>query len=219
MKTIKLEHKPYVLEYHEDWEPVIEQFKILYDEVAKWIIKDETSPKPEFFFLQFKLPLNDKRVCVCGIDPYPRDATGVPFESPTFSKKTIRYIAESVSKITGITDYKGYNLNKIEGVFPWNYYLSCRLGETKSHALHWKKISKMLLQHISKHVSVLYCLGKTDFCTIRSILDSPVTTVVGYHPAARDKQFEKDCAFEVVNVLLEINGEAPIDWSQGFTYH
>ncbi|ABQ43557.1 uracil DNA glycosylase [Tanapox virus] len=218
MKTANLEYEPYVIDYHEDWEPVINQFILLYNEVAKWIVKDETSPKPELFFVQLKTSLKDKRVCVCGIDPYPRDATGVPFESPNFSKKTIRSIADSVSKITGVSNYKGYNLNKIEGVFPWNYYLSCKLGETKSHALHWKKISKLLLQHISKYVSVLYCLGKTDFSTIKSVLDNPITTIVGYHPAARDRQFEKDRAFEVVNILLEINGKIPIDWSQGFIF-
>lgn len=78
-------------------------------------------------------------------------------------QKSIKEIASSISRLTGVIDYKGYNLNIIDGVIPWNYYLSCKLGETKSHAIYWDKISKLLLQHITKHVSVLYCLGKTDF--------------------------------------------------------
>ncbi|ABI99246.1 uracil DNA glycosylase [Deerpox virus W-848-83] len=218
MKKITIKYRPYIIEYHEDWESIIDQLVDGYNEVAKWILKDETSPIPENFFKQLSVSLKDKRVCICGIDPYPHDATGVPFESPNFSKKTIKSIAASVSNITGVVHYKGYNLNIIDGVFPWNYYLSCRIGETKSHSLHWKKISKILLQHITKYVNVLYCLGKTDFSIIKSLLDTPVTTIIGYHPAARDKQFEKDKGFEIVNILLELNDKPAIDWSQGFSY-
>lgn len=86
MKTIKTKSFPYCIEYHDDWEAVINQLVDLYDEIAEWILKDETSPIPENFFKQLRNPLNDKLVCICGIDPYPRDATGVPFESPNFSK-------------------------------------------------------------------------------------------------------------------------------------
>ncbi|ADK63719.1 m79R [Myxoma virus] len=218
MRRAILDHEPYVIEYHEDWEHIIARLVDMYNEVAEWILKDDTSPTPDKFFKQLSVSLKDKRVCVCGIDPYPRDATGVPFESPNFTKKTIKCIAETVSNITGVTYYKGYNLNDVEGVFPWNYYLSCKIGETKSHALHWKRISKLLLQHITKYVNVLYCLGKTDFANIRSILETPVTTVIGYHPAAREKQFEKDKGFEIVNVLLEINNKPAIRWEQGFSY-
>ncbi|QEJ79230.1 uracil-DNA glycosylase [Goatpox virus] len=218
MKTIKTKSFPYFIKYHDDWEAVINQLVDLYDEVAEWILKDETSPIPENFFKQLQNPLNDKLVCICGIDPYPRDATGVPFESPNFSKKTIKSIAETISNITGISNYKGYNLNNVKGVFPWNYYLSCKIGETKSHSLHWKKISKLLLQHITKYVNILYCLGKTDFSNIKSIIEVPVTTIIGYHPAARDRQFSKDKSFEAINILLEINGKEIIHWEEGFCY-
>ncbi|ASK51287.1 Uracil DNA glycosylase, DNA pol processivity factor [Eptesipox virus] len=218
MKSVTVNYSPFIIEYHEDWDNIMPQFVDLYNEIAEWLLKDETSPIPENFFVQLKQPLKNKRVCICGIDPYPRDATGVPFESPNFSKKTIKEIAASVSKITGVVEYKNYNLNNIDGVFPWNYYLSCKVGETKSHAMHWKRISKLLLQYITKYVNVLYCLGKTDFTNIRSMLDTPITTIIGYHPAARDKQFEKDKAFEIINILLELNNKEPINWRQGFSY-
>ncbi|QHR82621.1 uracil DNA glycosylase [Brazilian porcupinepox virus 1] len=216
MNRIEIKYRPYIIEYHSDWKDVIDTFVDYYNEVAEWILQDETSPRPEDFFKQMKLPLRDKRLCICGIDPYPRDATGVPFESLNFSKKTIRTIAEYISNMTGVSNYKGYNLNNIDGVLPWNYYLSCKIGETKSHALHWKKISKLLIQHITKYVNVLYCLGKTDFSNIRSIIENPVTIVIGYHPAARDKQFEKDKSIEIVNLLLKLSDKQPINWEQGF---
>ncbi|APG58300.1 uracil-DNA glycosylase [BeAn 58058 virus] len=218
MKTVSVKHRPYIIEYDDDWEPIICKLVEYYNEVAIWILNDETSPEPENFFKQLKLPLKDKRVCVCGIDPYPKDATGVPFESLNFSKKTIIAIASRVSTLTGITGYTGFNLNNIEGVIPWNYYLSCKIGETKSHTLHWKKISKLLLQHITKHVNILYCLGKTDFSNIRSLIETPVTTVIGYHPAARDKQFERDNSIEIINLLLKLNDKQSINWSQGFIF-
>ncbi|AST09502.1 uracil-DNA glycosylase [NY_014 poxvirus] len=218
MKSVSVSYAPYIIEYHEDWEQVMEQLVDLYNEIASWLLRDETSPIPDNFFVQLKQPLRNKRVCICGIDPYPKDATGVPFEAPNFNKKSIKTIAESVSKLTGVIEYRGYNLNIIEGLIPWNYYLSCKVGETKSHAIYWEKISKLLLQHITKYVNVLYCLGKTDFSNIRAKLDSPVTTVIGYHPAARDRQFEKDRAFEIINVLLELDNKEPINWAQGFYY-
>ncbi len=218
MKEVKLSHPPFVIEYHEDWEQVIEQLVNYYEEVAPWLLRDRCSPVPEKFFVQLRSSLTDKRVCICGIDPYPRDATGVPFESPNFNKKTIKAIANSVSRLTGINDFKNYNLIKIEGVLAWNYYLSCREGETKSHTIYWDRISRLLIQHISKFVRILYCLGRTDFSNIKTKIDSPLSVIVGYHPAARDRQFEKEKTFEIINILLELDNKETIDWSQGFSF-
>ncbi|AHZ33764.1 uracil DNA glycosidase [Orf virus] len=214
-----LRHRPYRVEYHPDWEPVIETLVDEYDAVAPWLLRDATSPEPERFFAQLAKPLADKRVCVCGIDPYPRGGTGVPFQSPDFSKKTIRAIASSVARTTGTHGYANYDLDAVPGVLPWNYYLSCREGETKSHAMYWERISRLLLQHVAKHVSVLYCMGRTDFQNVRARLDVPVTLVVGFHPAARDGQFARERAFEVINALLELNGKSQVDWARGFSFY
>ncbi|ADY76873.1 PP211 [Orf virus] len=214
-----LQHRPYRVEYHPDWEPVIETLVDEYDAVAPWLLRDATSPEPERFFAQLAKPLADKRVCVCGIDPYPRGGTGVPFQSPDFSKKTIRAIASSVARTTGTQGYANYDLDAVPGVLPWNYYLSCREGETKSHAMYWERISRLLLQHVAKHVSVLYCMGRTDFQNVRARLDVPVTLVVGFHPAARDGQFARERAFEVINALLELNGKSQVDWARGFSFY
>ncbi|WIF30162.1 uracil-DNA glycosylase [Orf virus] len=214
-----LRHRPYRVEYHPDWEPVIETLVDEYDAVAPWLLRDATSPEPERFFAQLAKPLADKRVCVCGIDPYPRGGTGVPFQSPDFSKKTIRAIASSVARTTGTQGYANYDLDAVPGVLPWNYYLSCREGETKSHAMYWERISRLLLLHVAKHVSVLYCMGRTDFQNVRARLDVPVTLVVGFHPAARDGQFARERAFEVINALLELNGKSQVDWARGFSFY
>ncbi|ASC55573.1 uracil DNA glycosidase-like protein [Seal parapoxvirus] len=219
LRTAALEHRPHKIVYHPDWEPVIEALVDEYNAIAPWLLRDATSPKPESIFAQLAKPLADKRVCVCGIDPYPRGGTGVPFQSPDFSKKTIRAIAASVSRSTGVSGYAGYDLDEVPGVLPWNYYLSCREGETKSHAMYWERISRLLLLHIVKHVSVLYCMGRSDFQNVRARLDAPVTLVVGYHPAARDGQFAKEKAFDVVNALLELNGKLQVDWAQGFSFY
>ncbi|ANS71169.1 uracil-DNA glycosylase, DNA polymerase processivity factor [Pteropox virus] len=219
MRVIELTVSPYKLEYHEDWEPIIEQLVDGYTEIAPWILQHETSPPPDKFFVQLKEPLRNKRLCVCGIDPYPTGATGVPFESPSFVKKTIIAFAEAASKATKVTSYSGYNVAQIPGVLAWNYYLSCRVGETKSHAIHWEKISKLLLQHITKYISVLYCLGRTDFSNLKARLNKPITIVSGYHPAARNGQFLKERALEIVNVLLELNNHEPVDWAKGFLYN
>ncbi|ADC53968.1 uracil-DNA glycosylase [Pseudocowpox virus] len=219
LRRARLRHRPYFVEYHPDWEPVVETLVDEYDAVAPWLLRDATSPEPERFFAQLARPLADKRVCVCGIDPYPRGGTGVPFQSPDFSKKTIRAIAASVARATGAQGYANYDLDRVPGVLPWNYYLSCREGETKSHAMYWERISRLLLQHVAKHVSVLYCMGRTDFQNVRARLDVPVTLVVGFHPAARDGQFARERAFEVINALLELNGKSQVDWARGFSFY
>ncbi len=219
LRVAALRHRPYRVEYHPDWEPVIETLVDEYDAVAPWLLRDATSPEPERFFAQLAKPLADKRVCVCGIDPYPRGGTGVPFQSPDFSKKTIRAIASSVARTTGTQGYANYDLDEVPGVLPWNYYLSCREGETKSHAMYWERISRLLLLHVAKHVSVLYCMGRTDFQNVRARLDVPVTLVVGFHPAARDGQFARERAFEVINALLELNGKSQVDWARGFSFY
>uniref|UniRef100_A0AAU7E2E5 Uracil-DNA glycosylase n=1 Tax=Rousettus bat poxvirus TaxID=3141933 RepID=A0AAU7E2E5_9POXV len=213
-----LRHAPHVLRYHADWAPVVPALVEAYNEMAPWLLRDETSPPPHGFFRQMELSLRDKRVCVVGIDPYPEDGTGIPFESPDFSKKTVRAIAASIASAYGVTLYHNFNFNTVQGVLAWNYYLSCRRGETKSHALFWTRISHMLLQHIAKFISVFYFMGKTDFANVRAKMDSPVTAVVGYHPAARGGQFGSDRCFEIVNLLLQLNGHAPVNWIQGFAY-
>ncbi|AAR98424.1 ORF067 uracil DNA glycosidase [Bovine papular stomatitis virus] len=219
LRTVRLQHRPHRIEYHPDWEPVVETLVDEYNAVAPWLLRDATSPAPENIFAQLAKPLSDKRVCVCGIDPYPRGGTGVPFQSPDFSKKTIRAIAAAVSRMTGVQGYAGYDLDAVPGVLAWNYYLSCREGETKSHAMYWERVSRVLLQHIAKHVSVLYCMGRTDFQNVRARLDVPVTLVVGFHPAARDGQFAREKAFSVVNALLELNGKSQVDWARGFSFY
>lgn len=218
LRECALAHAPHVLRYHPDWEPAVPSVVDAYNEMAPWLLRDETSPAPEGFFRQMEHPLHDKRVCVVGIDPYPEGGTGIPFESPDFSKKTIRAIADSVASTYGVSLFHNYNFNMVQGVLAWNYFLSCRRGATKSHALFWERISRTLLQHIAKFVSVFYFMGKSDFSTVRAKLVSPVTLVVGYHPAARGGQFATDCCFEIVNELLLLNGLPPVNWIQGFAY-
>ncbi|AWU47125.1 Uracil-DNA glycosylase [Sea otter poxvirus] len=216
MKEVSIPVTPFKIIYHEDWDPIISQIVDNYIEIAPWVTKHETSPPPDKFFVQLQEPLKNKRLCICGIDPYPQGATGVPFESRDFSKKTIRVFAEAVSRYTGITEYNRYDIASIPGVLAWNMYLSCKVGVTKSHAAHWDNLSRILLQYITKFISVLYCLGKVDFCNIKSKLNSPVTLVIGYHPAARNGQFLREHTLEIINVLLKLNGKLPIDWSKGF---
>ncbi|QGN68088.1 uracil-DNA glycosylase [Equine molluscum contagiosum-like virus] len=207
---------PHVLRYHEDWEPVVDALAEAYAEVAPWLLRDETEPRPECFFLQLARPLRSARVCVVGVDPYPEGATGVPFESPDFSKRSARALAAAVARAYPVPPYRNYSLLRVQGVLAWNYYLSCRRGEPRSHALHWEQISRLLLAHIARFVSVFYFLGKSDFAQVRAKLDAPVTLLVGYHPAARGGQFESERTFEIVNALLELRGQPPVDWRAGF---
>ncbi|ALA62411.1 Uracil-DNA glycosylase [Turkeypox virus] len=185
-------------------------------EIGPWLLEQKTSPSHENIFKQLDQSLSDKRVCVVGIDPYPNDATGVPFESPDFSKKTIKAIAENISKRNNISLFRNYNFLLVEGVLVWNYLLSCREGETKSHSIYWERLSNVFLNHIAGYVSVFYFLGKSDFSNFKSMLNAPISVVVGYHPAARNRQFDSDETFEIVNTLLEINNKPRINWMQGF---
>ncbi|AID46575.1 uracil DNA glycosylase [Pigeonpox virus] len=216
MKTLKLNNWPYPIEYHEDWENIICHISDVIEETGPWLLEENTSPSHENIFKQLKQSLRDKRVCIVGIDPYPTDATGVPFESPDFSKKTIKSIAENISRRYNVRLFKNYNFLFVEGVLAWNYYLSCREGETKSHKIFWERLANVFINHIAAYVSVFYFLGKSDFSNFRSILNSPTTVVVGYHPAARNHQFDTDETFEIVNTLLELKNEPRINWVQGF---
>ncbi|QZW33382.1 MPPV-090 uracil DNA glycosylase [Magpiepox virus 2] len=216
MRILKINNWPYNIEYHEDWEDIVGNISDVVEETGPLLLEEKTSPNHEDIFKQLKQSLIDKRVCVVGIDPYPSGATGVPFESPDFSKKTIKAIAENISKRYKVRLYKNYNFALIEGVFVWNYYLSCREGETKSHKLYWERLSDIFINHIASYVSVFYFLGKSDFSNFKSMLNSPTTVVVGYHPAARNSQFESDETFEIVNTLLELKDKPRINWMQGF---
>ncbi|ATI21191.1 uracil-DNA glycosylase DNA polymerase processivity factor [Eastern grey kangaroopox virus] len=216
LRELRVEEWPHVIRYHPDWEPVMGRLAGELAEVGSWLLRDEPSPRSEDIFRQLSVPLTDKRVCLVGIDPYPNGATGVPFQSPDFSKRTIRTIATNLSRRCGISLYGNYDFALVEGVLPWNYYLSCRRGETKSHALYWERLANAFLSHIARFVKVFYFMGKTDFANYASKLDVPVSVVLGYHPAARGGQFDSEETFEIVNALLALHGLPAVNWAQGF---
>ncbi|QRY18906.1 ORF-36 [Teiidae poxvirus 1] len=218
MKILKLNNWPHEIEYHEDWRDIINIVAEAIEETGPWLLNEDTSPEHENIFKQLKQSLTDKRVCIVGIDPYPNDATGVPFESKDFSKKTIKAIAENISAIYRVSLYRNYNFLLVEGVLVWNYYLSCRKGETKSHRIFWENLANVFINHIAGYISIFYFLGKSDFTNINSSLNSPITTIVGYHPAARNNQFSEEYTFEIINALLEFKEQDKINWIQGFVY-
>ncbi|ABJ09003.1 uracil DNA glycosylase [Nile crocodilepox virus] len=214
-----LQHPPYEILYHHDWQDVVDRIAEPLSDVARYIFSENTSPKRDRIFRQLSEPLNDKTVCVMGIDPYPRDATGVPFQSPSFSKLAVRNLANKIAGHYGYRNYTNFDFSRIPGVFPWNYYLSCRVGETKSQALYWERCSKLLLNHICSRVRLLYCLGRSDFENVKSKIENPITLVVGYHPSTRDPAlFREDNSLWIVNELLALQDLEPVEWWRGLTF-
>lgn len=213
-----------IQEYFGDWSKVIDLTEA--DRILK-NLPSNICPQRKDVFRSFRLcSLSNLRLVVLGQDPYadfykgsPR-ATGLAFaNSSDIPEKelspSLAILKESVIDYTvlhkTITFDQSLENWEAQGVLLLNTALSCKVGETGSHALLWRPFIKSLLTNLScYHTGVVYILMGSAAQTFEPYINKQFNYVIRIrHPSwyARTKtRMPSDVWQQANNILTGLNG-------------
>jgi len=217
-----------IQEYFGDWSKVVDLTET--DRVIRKLSASNHTicPRLKDIFKAFRLcPLNELRVVILGMDPYPQKgiATGLAFanspDTPESQLSTsLEVLKESVINYTipHRTTIFDPSLEKWEaqGVLLLNSALSCEVGRVGSHTLLWRPFIKSLLTSLSKyHTGIVYVLMGTVAQSFEPYINKQFNYVIRIrHPSwyARQRQrMPSDIWQEINSILTGLNGSG-VEW-------
>jgi uracil-DNA glycosylase len=215
-----------IQEYFGDWSKVVDLHEA--DRIIKKLSASNhiICPQLKDIFKAFTLcPLNNLRVVLLGMDPYPQRgvATGLAFANSSDTiqlSPSLEILKESVINYT--IPHRTINFDpslekwEAQGVLLLNSALSCELGRVGSHMLMWRPFMKSLLTNLScYHTGLVYLLMGTQAQTLEPYINKQFNHVVRIrHPSwyARQKQrMPSDVWQEINSILIGQNGYG-IEW-------
>lgn len=174
-----------------------------------------------------------KKGIILGMDPYPYNATGIPFEDPAFKQMSNKNIASNIARIYGIdkADIQACNLyNLSDSILLMNAALtvpSPTKGERSNSGAHfglWHKFVKVMMTYILKCSNCRFILvfGKSQH--LSDLADEVITAsevltykIISYHPCMATFFLREDSnPFQEVNALLRLLEEEEIKWYKAF---
>ena len=215
-----------IKEYFGDWSRVVDLQEA--DRIMKKLSASNHTicPKLNDVFKAFlKCPLNNLRVVILGMDPYPQKgvATGIAFANSNNTQvlsPSLEVLRESVIDYT-IPHRRVIfepDLEKWEeqGVLLLNLALTCELGRVGSHTLLWRPFITSFLTNLSKCSSgIVYVLMGSQAQTLEPYINSHFNHVIRIrHPSyyARTKtKMPSDIWSQINNILIGLNGYG-IEW-------
>ena len=220
---------------HSSFLPVIsnqvqqEPLKSLFENVLP---SNSFQPKEEEIFRVFKMPLNNIRVVIIGLEPsnIPGNATGLSFingtkEVPSSLSTIYKEIFNSTGLEANINWWEG------QGIFLLNSALTVETGNSRSHLQHWELFTKTIIRYISYNNPCIWFLwGRTPRSfqgniykpflvknyDQKLIKDIPINKQYNYVFRAdsplNESVFLGCNHFYQANVILEKLKETKIDW-------
>lgn len=196
--------------FHDSWIPHLQDvFKN--DEGLK-ILNTTILPKCQFYppvdniFRVFQIPLNEIKLVILGMDPYPNgEAIGYAFlVDPTLEKKpySLKIIEEELGHPINNEDW----LNK--GVFPINVSLTVEKKKPGSHMMYWKSFSTEVVRTISNYNPCEWLLMGRNAQFYSKFINKQTNIIHTVpHPAAeaysgRKAGFLGSCIFKKTNIKL-----------------
>ena len=155
---------------HESWYNELQDLFTngIMDSIKRYIVQ-ETCPKdPQNIFRIFEMPINDVKLCILGLSPYPNqnDATGIAFAVNRDDYNTwpfsLKIIADAIaSDYCDITYMPKHDLSDWtnQGVFLLNSALTCNVGNPNVHIELWKPFTKRVIEILDANRIVFYLLG------------------------------------------------------------
>jgi len=164
------------------------------------------------------------RGIILGMDPYPNNATGIPFEDPNFKQRSNINLATHIREIYGIESSFGcslYQLAQREKLYLMNAALTVPIindkPESGAHYYIWEQFTLSLLQYVVKNspnFRFVLVFGKDQH--LSKLADSLVShnsiKVVSFHPCTRYFLQSNSVALQEVNAYLKLIEEDPIRW-------
>ncbi|MDR0936302.1 MAG: uracil-DNA glycosylase [Oscillospiraceae bacterium] len=157
--------------------------------------------KIDVFRSLFLIAPSDVRIVVVGQDPYPNagDAHGLAFSVPYSLDSEHKALPKSLKQIYGVIESNGFKPDVScgdltrwvsKGVLLWNTFLTCKQGESRSHAKIWSDfgISRALFEYLNTlEQGIIFLLWGADAKNLGKLITNTQHTVLSAaHPGARN---------------------------------
>jgi uracil-DNA glycosylase len=182
--------------------------------------------KLDVFRSLYLIAPSDVRIVIVGQDPYPNagDASGLAFSVPYKIGKEHKSLPKSLKLIYKVIENNGFTPDVSDGdltrwvskgVLLWNTFLTCKQGESRTHAKEWQGfgISKTLFEYLNTlEQGIIFLLWGGDAKNLGKLITNERHTVLtAAHPAAWNKSaltdtFQTCTHFRQASDILQTEG-------------
>lgn len=183
---------------------IIDELHLILEQLVD--IKDEITPNIEDIFTFAKFPLNDLKVVILSLDPYPTSgqAHGIAFSTLDDEKcpVSLRNIFKVLIKDKLIEEVpESFNLIpwSNQGILLLNTALTTLIGKSNMHTKLWKIYMDFVIKHIAKYHKkneLIWCLWGNEAQSKQNLIEkySKKNQVLKYvHPSVYGSQSFKEC--------------------------
>jgi len=205
---------------HPSWAQALQDSLPLLDEIEKSLLGKNYLPSHENVMKAFSLDLDKCKVLIVGQDPYPtaEHAMGLSFSVPTQVTKippTLRNIFKELQSDLSLSQPINGDLTHWhdQGVVMLNRTLTCVVGESNSHTnLGWSQITDRCAQVLGERGVIGILWGKNAMELDKFFAHDKVIASAHPSPLSAYRGFFGSKPFSRVNIALELDGKAGINW-------
>ena len=204
-----------------EWEDLLSDHLPLLDRIDAAIGDTETNPAREEIFAALKVPPTRVKVVILGQDPYPQseNAHGLSFSIPSSVKKfppTLSNIFKEYHADLGLPIPESGDLTqwREEGVLLLNSILTCKPGESLSHAsIGWQEFTRAILASVVTKNTVGILWGESAKNFSHYFESGALLTSAHPSPLSAYRGFFGSSPFSRCNEALKSRSIAPITWN------
>jgi uracil-DNA glycosylase len=205
---------------HPSWAQALQDSLPLLDEIEKSLLGKNYLPSHENVMKAFSLDLDKCKVLIVGQDPYPtaEHAMGLSFSVPTQVTKippTLRNIFKELQSDLSLSQPINGDLTHWhdQGVVMLNRTLTCVVGESNSHTnLGWSQITDRCAQVLGERGVIGILWGKNAAELVKFFAADKIIASAHPSPLSAYRGFFGSKPFSRVNIALELDGKAGINW-------
>jgi len=206
---------------HPSWRKVLADELELLDEIESKISMDSFLPEHNLVLRALSSEFDSAKVLILGQDPYPNpgDAVGLSFSIPADQRRlppTLKNIIKELNTDIGVPTPSHGDLTPWaqQGVVLLNRTLTCRSGESNSHAkVGWGMFTEACVSALADSgcVAILWGANAQEL----SKYFSPQKLITSVHPSPLSayRGFFSSKPFSRANKALIEIGREPINWS------
>ena len=206
---------------HPSWKETLKDYLPLLDEIEGKISFDPYLPKKDLVMRALSRDLYDSKVLILGQDPYPNPdhAVGLAFSIPAEEKKlpsSLKNIFKELNTDLGISTPESGDLSPWleQGVVLLNRTLTCRSGESNSHAqIGWRSFTEVCVAKIAELGAIAILWGNSAQECSKYFTTDKLITAPHPSPLSAHRGFFGSKPFSRANAALVLAGKPPINWS------
>ena len=206
---------------HPSWKETLKDYLPLLDEIEGKISFDPYLPKKDLVMRALSRDLYDSKVLILGQDPYPNPdhAVGLAFSIPEEEKKlppSLKNIFKELNTDLGISTPESGDLSPWleQGVVLLNRTLTCRSGESNSHAqIGWRSFTEVCVAKIAELGAIAILWGNSAQECSKYFTTDKLITAPHPSPLSAHRGFFGSKPFSRANAALVLAGKPPINWS------